>query len=156
MKLMISMSYRYANMLNRCVRRTIRVCEMHFFSSKKLPQKTVNGILTISTTCYIRHMCLFRSILFPNKSTKYDFHCKHQQNTMSSLQNPPWRQLPPCAKDVRARSKMDTPIRPARKHCFFIKITISQYHDNDISYIDIDIGKNAFSMTTLLLGTLHV
>ncbi len=41
-----------------------------FFSGKNLPQKTVNGILTISTTCYIRHMCLFRSTLFRNKSTK--------------------------------------------------------------------------------------
>ncbi len=46
---------------------------------------------------------------------------------------------------------MAVPIRPARKHRFFIKITISQYHDIDISYIDIDIGKNAFSMTTLLI-----
>ncbi len=72
-----------------------------FFSGKKLPQKTVNGILTISTMCYIRHMCLFRSTLFPNKFTKYDFHCKHKQNMMSSRQNPPWRQLPSCAKDVR-------------------------------------------------------
>ncbi len=44
---------------------------------------------------------------------------------------------------------MAAPIRPPRKHCFFIKITISQYHDIDISYIDIDIGKNAFSMTSL-------
>ncbi len=35
------------------------------------------------------------------------------------------------------------------KTSFFIKITISQYHDIDISYIDIDISKNAFSMTTL-------
>ncbi len=68
---------------------------------------------------------------------------------MSSLQNPPWRQLPSCAKDVRARSKMAAPIRTARKHRFFIKITISQYHNIDISYIDIDIGKNAFSMTSL-------
>ncbi len=32
----------------------------------------------------------------------------------------------------------------------FIKITISQYHDIDISYIDIDIGKNVFSMTSLV------
>ncbi len=40
-----------------------------FLSGKKLPQKTVNGILTSSTTCYIHHMCLFRSTLFPNKST---------------------------------------------------------------------------------------
>ncbi len=30
-----------------------------FLSGKKLPQKTVNGILTSSTMCYIRHMCLF-------------------------------------------------------------------------------------------------
>ncbi len=70
---------------------------------------------------------------------------------MSSLRNPPWRQLPSCAKDVRARSKMAAPIRPSRKHRFFIKITISQYHDIDISYIDIDIAKNAFSMTSLVL-----
>ncbi len=41
-----------------------------FLSGKKLPQKTVNGILTSSTTCYLRHMCLFQSTLFPNKSTK--------------------------------------------------------------------------------------
>ncbi len=68
---------------------------------------------------------------------------------MYSLRNPPWRQLPPCAKDVRARSKMAVPIRLSRKHRFLIKITISQYHDIDISYIDIDIGKNAFSMTSL-------
>ncbi len=120
-----------------------------FLSGKMLPQKTVNGILTSSTTCYIRHMCLFRSTLFPNKSTKYDFHCKHQQNTISSLRNPPWRQLLSCAKDVRVRSKMAAPIRPSRKLRFFIKITISQYHDIDISYIDIDTGKNAFSMTSL-------
>ncbi len=46
---------------------------------------------------------------------------------------------------------MAAPIRPARKHHFFIKITISQYHDIDISYIDIDIGKNTFSVTTLIL-----
>ncbi len=45
---------------------------------------------------------------------------------------------------------MAAPIRPARKLRFFIKITISQYHDIDISYIDIDIGKNAFTMTTLV------
>ncbi len=63
--------------------------------------------------------------------------------------HPPWRQLPSCAKDVRARSKMAVPLRPTRKHRFFIRITISQYHDIDISYIDIDIGKNAFSMSTL-------
>ncbi len=120
-----------------------------FLSGKKLPKKTVNGILTSSTTCYIRHMCLFRSTLFPNKSTKVDFHCKHQQNTMYSLRNPPWWQLPSCAKDVNARSKMAAPIRPSRKDHFFIKITISQYHDIYISYIDNDIGKNAFSMTSL-------
>ncbi len=65
---------------------------------------------------------------------------------MSSLRNPPWRQLPSCAKDVRARSKMAASIRLSRKHSFFIKITISQYHDIDISYIDIDIAKNAFSI----------
>ncbi len=29
---------------------------------------------------------------------------------------------------------------------------ISQYHDIDSSYIDIDIGKNAFLMTSLLFG----
>ncbi len=68
---------------------------------------------------------------------------------MSSLWNPPWWQLTSCAKDVHARSKMAVPIRPSRKHCFFIKITISQYHDIDISYIDIDIAKNVFSMTSL-------
>ncbi len=45
---------------------------------------------------------------------------------------------------------MAVPIRPSRKHLFFIKITILQYHDIDISYIDIDIGKNAFSMTSLV------
>ncbi len=44
---------------------------------------------------------------------------------------------------------MAAPIRPSRKHRFFIKITISQYHDIDISYIDIDIGKNIFSITSL-------
>ncbi len=44
---------------------------------------------------------------------------------------------------------MAAPIRPFQKHRFFIKITISQYHDIDISYIDIDIAKNAFSMTSL-------
>ncbi len=37
-----------------------------FLTDKKLPQKAVNG----STTCFICHMCLFRSTLFPNKSTK--------------------------------------------------------------------------------------
>ncbi len=36
------------------------------------------------------------------------------------------------------------------KTSFFIKITISQYHNIDISYIDIDISKNAFSMTSLI------
>ncbi len=46
---------------------------------------------------------------------------------------------------------MAAPIRPPRKRRFFIKITISQYHDIDISYIDIGIGKNAFSMTSLLI-----
>ncbi len=97
-----------------------------FLSGKKLPQKTVNGILTSSTTCYIRHMCLFRSTLFPNKFTKYDFHCKHQQNMMSSLRNQPWQQLQSCANDMRARSKMAAPIRPSRKHRFFLK-------DNDIA-----------------------
>ncbi len=68
---------------------------------------------------------------------------------MSSLRNPPWWQLPSCARDVCTRSKMAAPIRSSRKHSFFIKITISQYHDIDISYFDIDIGKNAFSMTSL-------
>ncbi len=70
---------------------------------------------------------------------------------MSSLRNPPWWQLPSCSRDVRTRSKMAAPIRSSQKHHFFIKITISQYHDIDISYIDIDIGKNAFSMTSLHL-----
>ncbi len=64
-----------------------------FLSGKKLPQKTINGILTSSTTCYIRHMC------------------------------------------------------------FLNLITISQYHDIDISYIDIDFSKNAFSMTLLDVGS---
>ncbi len=44
-------------------------------------------------------------------------------------------------------------LRPSDHHeniVFFIKITISQYHDIDISYIDIDIGKNAFSMASLV------
>ncbi len=85
------------------------------------------------------------------------------KNMMSSLWNPPWRQFTACARDVnarslscardvQARSKMATPIRPARKHCFWIKITMSQYHDIDISNIDIDIGKNAFSMTSLVVS----
>ncbi len=68
---------------------------------------------------------------------------------MSSLQNPPLLQLPSCTKDVCQRSKMVAPIRQSRKHSFFIKLTISQYHDIDISYVDIDIAKNAFSMTSL-------
>ncbi len=51
---------------------------------------------------------------------------------------------------------MAAPIRSSRKHSFFIKITISQYHDIDISYIDIDIGENAFSMTSLGGGTDHI
>ncbi len=41
-----------------------------FLSGNKLPRKPVNGILTSSTTCYLRYMCLFRSTLFPNMSTK--------------------------------------------------------------------------------------
>ncbi len=49
---------------------------------------------------------------------------------------------------------MAAPIRSSRKHRFFIKITISQYHDIDISYIDIDISKNAFSMTSLGISKL--
>ncbi len=47
---------------------------------------------------------------------------------------------------------MAAPIRPSRKHRFFVKIAMSQYHDIDISYIDIDLGKNAFSMTSLVAG----
>ncbi len=62
-KLMILISNPYANMLNRCAEDT-------FLTGKKLRQKATNGILTSSTMCYIHHMCLFRSTLFPNKSTK--------------------------------------------------------------------------------------
>ncbi len=43
------------------------------------------------------------------------------------------------------------PHKTVPKTSFFIKITISQYHDIDISYIDIDIAKNAFSMTSLVV-----
>ncbi len=51
------------------------------FSDKKLPQKTVNGILTISTTCYIRHVSILinfipkqvHKVRFPlQTSTKHD------------------------------------------------------------------------------------
>ncbi len=53
---------------------------------------------------------------------------------MSSLRNPPWWQLLSCTKDVHVRSKMAALIRPSQKHRFFIKITISQYHDIDMLY----------------------
>ncbi len=39
-----------------------------FLSGKKLPQKTVNGILTSSTTCYIHVICVYFDQLYSQTS----------------------------------------------------------------------------------------
>ncbi len=114
MKLMILMSYRYAN---RCVEDHTRLRNALFSPARSFLKKLLMAFLPSQLRAI--YICVYFDQLY-----------------------------------VRARSKMAAPIRPARKHCFFIKITISQNHHIDISYIDIDFGKNAFSMTTL--PTMHV
>ncbi len=149
MKLMISMSYRYANMLNRYAEDHTRLRNALFFPARSFLKKLLLAFLP-SQLRAIYVICVYFDQLYSQISPQSKISIANINKTRCLLSRIlPWRQLPSCAKDVRARSKMAAPIRPARKHHFFIKITISQYYDIDISYINIDIGKNAFSMTTL-------
>ncbi len=118
------------------VRRIIHFAKHTFLSGKKLPQKTVNGILTSSTTCYLRHVSFDQ--LYSQISPQSKISIANINKTRCLLSG---IHIGDNFRHVRARSKMAAPLRPSRKHCFFIKITISQYHDIDISCIDIDIGK---------------
>ncbi len=143
------MSYRYANMLNRCAENHTRLRNALFFLARSFLKKLLMAFLPAQIRA-IYVICVYFDQLHSQISPQSKISIANINKIQCLLSGihliDNFRQ---CTKDVRARSKMAVPIRPPRKHRFFIKLTISQYHDIDISYIDIDIGKNAFSMTSL-------
>ncbi len=130
-------------MLNRCAEDHTRLRNALFFPARSFLKKLLMAFLPAQLSA-IYVICVYFDQLYSQISPQRKISIANINKTRCLL--------PSCTKDVRVRSKMAASIRPSRKHCFFIKITISQYHNIDISYIDIDIGKNAFSMTSLSKG----
>ncbi len=148
MKLMISMSNRYANMLNRYAEDNACVRNTHFVRARSFLKKLLMAFLPAQLRA-IFAICVYFDQLYSQTSPQSKISIANINKTRCLLSGIHLGDNFRHARDVRVRSQMAAPIRPSRKHRFFIKITISQYHDIDISYIDIDFGKNAFSMTPL-------